>query len=115
MRLKIKAFGQSAEGILLTGNPKSCEPDHVRIAFPGGDVEVVRAADGEKPDYWVHIRINHPQHGMDVPDETMHAKLTDARLDQIGKDSAASKLGDFNSPNLYHVAVRVKPDWENAP
>jgi hypothetical protein len=112
MRLRIKAFGESAEGIELSGNPKSGEPPHVRISFPGGDVEVVRATDGANPDYWVHVRINRPEAGMDVPGETMHAQLVDARLDQHGKHSAESNLGDFKSPSLYHVALRVKPTWE---
>jgi hypothetical protein len=111
MRLKITKFGQSAEGIELSGNPKSCEPPHVRIAFPGGDVEVVRATDGPKPDYWVHIRINHHDDGKSDPSETTYAQLVDARLDQIDKHSADSDLGDFNRPELYHVAIRVKPEW----
>lgn len=111
MRLKAVRFGESAEGISLSGNPKSCEPPHVRIAFPGGDVEVVRATDGERPDYWVHVRINHPKDGMDVPGETMHGQLCDARLDLHDKPTKKCSIGDFNSPNLYHLAVRVKPDW----
>jgi hypothetical protein len=112
MRLKITRFGESAEGIELTGNPKSCEPDHVRIAFPGGDVEVVRATDGKKPDYWVHVRINNPKDGMNTPGETQHAKLVNARLDIHGKSTTEGKLGDFGHPDLYHVAFRVQPNWE---
>jgi hypothetical protein len=112
MRLKIVRFGESAEGIQLSGNPKSCEPDHVRIAFPGGDLEVVRAKDGKDPDYWVHIRINHPLDGMDVPGETLHGKLCDARLDIHGKDTRAADLGDMNHADLYHLAIRVKPNWK---
>lgn len=114
MRLKVTRFGESAEGIQLTGDPKSCEPDHVRIAFPGGDLEIVRATDGKQPDYWVHIRINHPKDGMDVPGETMHGKLCDARLDIHGKSLHLTKVGDFKHPGLYHVAIRVKPNWEEA-
>lgn len=111
MRLKITKFGESAEGIQLTGNPKSCEPDHVRIAFPGGDLEIVRATDGANPDYWVHVRINHPKDGMDIPGETMHGKLCAARLDIHGIGVREAKIGDFNNPGLYHVAIRVKPAW----
>lgn len=111
MRLKITRFGESAEGIQLTGNPKYCEPDHVRVAFPGGDLEIVRATDGEKPDYWVHVRINTPKDGMYIKGETMTARVFDARLDQHDKHSSDSNIGDFNSPELYHVAIRVKPDW----
>lgn len=112
MRLKITKFGESAEGIALTGNPKSCEPDHVRISFPGGDVEVVRATDGAQPDYWVHVRINHKDHPMFVQDEDLQGVLCDARLDQIDKSAKEAKLGDFNRPELYHLAVRVKPQWK---
>jgi len=114
MKLNITRFGESAHGIQLTGDPKSCEPDHVRIAFPGGDVEVVRATDGAKPDYWVHLRINTPEAGLFVPGETMEAKIVDARLDQHDKSSSDSDLGDFKSPALYHVAMRVKPQWDKS-
>lgn len=114
MRLKITSFGQSTEGIQLTGNPKSCEPPHVRIAFPGGDVEVVRAADGPDCDYWVHVRVNKEGHGMFTPGEDIPASITDARLDQTDKSSSDSNLGDFNRPELYHLAVRVRPQWEQA-
>lgn len=111
MRLKTTRFGESAEGIELSGNPESCEPDHVRITFPGGDVEVVRATDGANPDYWVHVRINHREDGMFVPGETMPGALCDARLDIHGKDIANTEHGDFEHPGLYHLAVRVKPAW----
>jgi hypothetical protein len=112
MRLKITSFGQSAEGIELTGNPKKMEPDHVRIAFPGGDVEVVRSTDGKNPDYWVHVRINHPQGGMFVPDEDRIGKLSDTRLDILEKHSSEVNVGDFNDPGLYHVAFKIKPKWD---
>lgn len=111
MRLKIKSFGESTEGIELSGNPKSREPEHVRISFPGGDVEVVRATDGENPDYWVHLRINHPDRDGWDKDEIM-ASVCDARLDQTDKHSSDSDLGDFNRKEIYHIAMRVKPDWK---
>lgn len=114
MRLKVTSFGESAEGIALSGNPKSGEPAHVRITFPGGDVEVVRATDGAHPDYWVHVRINHSEHGMFVPGEDMAGQLCDARLDQLDKSASESNLGDFSRPQLYHVALRVKPDWKQS-
>jgi len=115
MRLNITSFGESAEGIELTGNPKSCEPDHVRITFPGGDLEIVRATDGRCPDYWVHVRINNPKDGMNIQGETLHATLSSARLDIHGKGTAEAKLGDFGHPDLYHVAFRVHPQWETNP
>lgn len=39
-------------------------------------------------------------------------KLSDARLDIIGKNSSDVNIGDFNNPGLYHVAVKVKPKWD---
>lgn len=111
MRLRITKFGESAEGIQLTGDPKSCEPDHVRIAFPGGDVEVVRASDGLEPDYWVHIRVNRDGCAM-VSEDDMKAGLCDARLDIVGKDVSKTNTGDFSNPELYHLAVRVRPEWK---
>jgi hypothetical protein len=115
MKLKITNFGDSAQGIELSGDPKSCEPDHVRIAFPGGWVEVVRASDGKDPDYWVHIGVNHIKNGLNVPGETFNGNLADARLDIHGKHSHGIDTGEFKNPNLYHLAVRVKPDWKNKP
>ena len=52
---------------------------------------------------------------MFVPDEDMAGRLVDARLDQLDKDSKAANLGDFGRPELYHIAVRVKPDWSPKP
>lgn len=92
MRLKLKSFG----------DPKSCEPAHVRIAFPGGDVEVVRAYEGAGADYWVHIRVNRPGH-CDPDDD--RARITEARLDDT--ESGVIALPDAITPTAYHLAVRV--------
>lgn len=108
MRLKITRFGESAEGIQLTGDPKSCEPAHCRIAFPGGDVEVCRATDGDANcDYWIHLRVNNKDASMFVPGEDIEAQIIDARLDQTDKHASDSNLGDFGRKELYHVALRV--------
>jgi hypothetical protein len=108
MRLKITKFGESAEGIQLTGNPKNQEPIHCRIAFPGGDVEVVRATEGDPNcDYWVHIRVNNKDAAMFVPGEDVEARIVDARLDQTDKHAADANIGDFGREQLYHLAVRV--------
>lgn len=115
MSLKITSFGESAKGIQLSGNRKSCEPDHVRIAFPGGDVEVVRATDGDCPNYWVHVRVNHPKDGMNTPGETLNAHVIDGRLDIHEKNTSENDMGDFNSPDLYHVAIKIQPSWEGTP
>lgn len=101
-RLKLESFGTDCEGIRLKGNPKNPEPDHTRIAFPGGDVDVVRCTDGS---YWVHIRVNHID-GDGDPDAVM-AEITDARLDIIGRHTSDIDKGDFDADGLYHLAVRV--------
>jgi hypothetical protein len=112
--LKIEHFGQSAQGIRLLGNTRNPEPDHVRIVFPGGEVEVVRATDGKSPDYWVHLNLNHPHRDGWNEDQTM-ATVCDARLDQTDKHASESNLGDFERPELYHVAIRVRPQWDANP
>lgn len=107
MRLKITSFGESAEGIRLSGNPKSNEPAHCRIEFPGGDVEVVRAVDGDNADYWVHLRVNRPQDGSLVDGEDDLAKIIDARIDIRGE---YAKAVEFKHPETYHIAMRVCRD-----
>ncbi len=111
MKLKVTRFGDSAEGIELHGKRSRNEPDHVRITFPGGDVEVVRAKDGDDPDYWVHVRINHKDHGMFVQDEDIAGSITSARMDILGMNSSDVNVGDFDNPGLYHAAFRINPKW----
>jgi hypothetical protein len=109
-KIQVENFGTDAVGLVITGDPKNQEPNHFRIAFPGGDVEVTRARDGENADYWVHVRVNKPDTPMFVPDETLPARITDARLDIIDKATSKADKGDFDNPNLYHFAVRVTPE-----
>ena len=71
----------------------------------------MRATDGVNPDYWVHIRVTTPKDGMFVKGEDMTGRICDARLDIPGKNVSETKVGDFTNPDLYHLAVRVKPDW----
>ena len=52
---KVVAFGDAVHGVRLEGNPKKPEKAYFRVAFPGGDVEVVRTTTN---DYWVHVRVN---------------------------------------------------------
>ena len=102
--LKVERFGTEAQGIRLLGDPKiQPEPLHVRVAFPGGDVDVVRCDDGS---YWVHIRVDHE--ATDDFDLRMAGELVDARLDIAGMSTAEANTGDFDHPGLYHLAVRVK-------
>lgn len=106
--MKIQSFGTDGVGIRITGKVKNREPEFVRIEFPGGQVEVVRARDGADADYWVHLKVYPANHPDRYPgDDLESARVTDARLDITGKHASDSKLGDFNNPNLYHMAVRV--------
>lgn len=101
--LKVEHMGTAAQGIRLHGDKRNPEPDHVRIVFPGGDVEVVRTEGG---DYWVHVRVDGEQ---DVIAESAAAvgRLVDARLDVRGKCASTCDAGDFANPDLYHLAVRI--------
>jgi len=102
--LRIKRMGDNVLGVELEGNPKKPEPIHFRVEFPFGDVDIVRTTDD---DYWVHVRVNHPDDG-DEPYRTM-GRVTDARLDIKGKHASECDAGDFADENLYHLAVRVAP------
>jgi hypothetical protein len=103
--LAIERMGDEVQGIRLRGT-RGCgpEPTHVRIVFPGGDVDVARCDDGS---YWIHVRVDSEA---DVRAESAdHAgKLVDARLDIRGKHASECDAGDFGHPELYHLAVRVK-------
>lgn len=99
--------GSDVAVITITGNRKNNEPAHTRIAFPGGDVEVVRARDGDDADYWVHLRVNRPGDGHGIDGETEQAKIIDARIDIHGTEQ---KAVEFKHPEIYHVALRVCRD-----
>jgi hypothetical protein len=102
--LKIKRMGEKVLGVELEGNPNKPEPEHFRVCFPGGDIEVVRTTVN---DYWVHVRVNHEDHGSFCKGEDIPGQIVDARLDLTNKHASEVNLGDFNDPQLYHVAFRV--------
>jgi hypothetical protein len=102
--LKVERMGDVVQGIRLRGDPElRPEPEHVRIVFPGGDVDVARTDDGS---YWVHVRVDREE---DVLGESADVvgQLVDARLDIKGKHASECDAGDFAHPELYHLAVRV--------
>lgn len=107
MRLRIQKFGDKAEGIRLLCDSQRPEPDHTRIEFPGGHVEVTRADNNSDCDLWVHVYVNHEQAASFEPEEDF-ARIVDARLDQTDKHASDANVGDFNRDQLYHLAVRVK-------
>jgi hypothetical protein len=103
-RLKVTDFGDTVQGVKLKGDRRNPEPESFRVQFPGGDVDVVRTTDDE---YWVHVRVNRPDHA--IEDEPL-GRIVDARLDLLNKHASETKVGDFNNPNLYHLAVRIAKD-----
>jgi len=98
-RLKVVDFGTKVQGVTIRGDKRNPEPESFRVQFPGGDVDVVRTTDDE---YWIHIRVDR--------DETPRGRIVDARLDIKGKHASETKVGDFENPNLYHLAVRIAKD-----
>lgn len=68
--------------------------------FPGGHVEVSRCTNG---DYWVHVAVNKNE-----TEGEGAGRIVDARLGLLGKHAGETNVGDFNSPHLYHLAVRVE-------
>lgn len=102
--------GSDVAVVKISGRVRACEPAHVRIAFPGGDVEVVRAKDGEDADYWVHVRVERPHAGDYIKGETDTARVIDARIDahNTGNGSSYQDAEKFKNPEIYHVAIRVK-------
>jgi hypothetical protein len=108
--LKLQRFGDKAVGVRITGDPRNTEVETFRIAFPWGDVEVVRAnEDAVPPEYWVHVRVNREALGHNPPGEVPDGKIIDARLDILGRSTGDVSIGDFGSPDLYHLAVRLGP------
>lgn len=103
--LKVKAMGSNVLGVELEGNPKKPEPDEFRVMFPGGDVSVASCTDGS---YWAHVRVDHEGHGMFNPGYDKPARISEARLDILGRHTAEVNIGEFADPNLYHLAVRVR-------
>lgn len=102
--------GSNVAVVHITGDLNNNEPAHVRISFPGGDVEVVRAVDGKHADYWVHLRVNRPGYGHYIKGDTTTARIIDARIDahNTGNGSSYQDAKQFNNPDTYHVALRVK-------
>jgi hypothetical protein len=92
--------------VRLKADIKTPEPESFRVAFPGGDVDVVRTSNNE---FWVHVRVNKRGDGFDLSDGSGrdYGQILDARLDSIGKSSSEMSAGDFADPNLYHLAVRI--------
>ncbi len=103
--LKIKSMGTDVLGVELEGNPNKPEPIYFRVAFPFGDVDIVRCQDNT---YWVHIRIDHENAGLNIRGEP-RGKFIDARIDLTSKHTDECDAGDFAHPDMYHLAVKLGP------
>jgi hypothetical protein len=99
--LKLQRMGSNLIGIVLKGNPKKPESD-VCVKFPGGQVEISRCTDNT---YWIHVVVNNEQRNDLCPGEFEPARVTEGRMDIIGKEKI--NLGDLGDNGLYHLAVRV--------
>lgn len=111
--LKIEKMGEDAQGVKLRGDRRNPEPVHFRVSFPGGDIEIVRASDTENPDYWIHVRVNGSEDCVEIPGRKEGA-IVGARLDIRGKHVSETDVGDFENPDLYHLAVRVRANKDGA-
>lgn len=103
--LRIKPMGDNVLGVKLEGDKSKPEPIHFRVCFPGGDVDIVRTSDNQ---YWVHVHVD-KEADLHGPHETT-GKIVDARLDIRGKHANETDCGDFNNPDLYHLAVKIETE-----
>lgn len=109
--LKVEWFGTQAQGVTLRGDPRSPEPEHLRIVFPGGDVDLVRCDDGS---YWAHVRVDGPTDARENPDKVagrimdvrVDYRERDRHLDQAHVEAGMSPIA-FGEPGPYHLAVRI--------
>lgn len=110
--LKVERMGETVQGIRLDGNPKTPEPESVRIVFPGGDVDLVRCDDGS---YWVHVRVDSDEDVKTSDRAKRVGRVVDVRvdyrerghhLDQAHIEAQMTPI-DFGTPGPYHLAVRV--------
>lgn len=113
--MKVERFGTKAQGVKFRGKKENPEPASFRITIPGGEVEVNRVDLLEGVEYWVHVYVHKPNDGGSTSDGgravigEVCGEIVDARLDIRGAHSANVDVGDFDHPDLYHLAVRVAP------
>jgi len=105
--LKVEQMGTEVQGLRLRGDKRSPEPTHVRIVFPGGDVDVARTENGE---YWVHVRVDSEE---DLKGGGQRVGVVrDTRLDcrdigLSGPIDLVEALGLESNETIYHLALRV--------
>ena len=102
---RIVSLGTNVYGVILKGDPNDPEKESFRVSFPFGDVDVMRTTDDQ---YWVHVRVNREGVGTHNPDDPQGV-ITGGRLDLVGRHTNEVDLGEFDDPDLYHLAVQVGP------
>lgn len=103
--------GSDVAIVELRGDKRSPEPESVEIRFPGGRVTVTRCSDGLS--YWAHVAVNNPRLGdgtreMIADGVLEEGRAVGARLDITDKSTCDVSTGDFENPNLYHLAVQIE-------
>lgn len=110
-RLKVVNMGDKVQGVKLHGDRSNPEPIYFRVEIPFGAVDITRTTDDE---YWVHVKVNRPADGMHIEGETKLGRVKDARVDAHDRHAGEIDPGVLADPNLYHLAIRLGPDTEDA-
>lgn len=105
-RFQLQHNGTDHAVLHITGNPKNCEPAHVSVRFPGGEVTVVRATNGEDADYWIHLQRFREDDCTEV-ESRKPGVMKAARIDNENKHTSECSTGDFGDAGTYHIAVRI--------
>ena len=105
-RFELQKNGSDHAILVITGNPKNCEPAHVSVRFPGGEITIVRASEGLDADYWAHFTRFRPDDCTEGVNR-IAGRLVDARIDNENKATSECSVGDFGDPGTYHVAIRI--------
>ena len=105
--LRIEQFGTKAMGVELLGDPSQPEPEHFRVIFPGGEVDITRCDDGS---HWVHVRRNMPTDTEVVTGDRRPGVVLDGRQDVTDKHASECHAGELDNPQLEHLAVRIGVD-----
>jgi len=103
--------------IELFGDPKKMrEPEEVRIKFPGGWISVTRVdkKQDERPEWWVHWGVYHPDHPDKHRTENLDdngepktcGQIIDARVDAF--DNSPITPHELLGPTVDHGAIKIR-------
>jgi len=102
--LKVVSMGDAVQGVHLKGDKANPEPIHFRVCLPFGDVDIARTTDGQ---YWIHLRVNKADDSDCIAGGKPIGAISGARLDIAGKSVNDNDCGDFDNPDLYHLALKI--------